>query len=60
MVLHLLHDVSQANGNEVTAVNMGKKTVVHLTLQSTGCIVCTPAKRGSNCSRSVSVLFDEQ
>lgn len=43
--LHLLHDNSRANDNEIKAVIVDEGVVVHMALQSAVCIVCAPAQR---------------
>lgn len=47
MRLHFLYGHSIANGNAVTAVIVSNRLVVHLTLQSPNCRVCTTAQHGS-------------
>lgn len=45
--LHLVHDDSFANGDEITLAIVGKGVTVHQVLQSASCITCTFAQPGS-------------
>lgn len=60
MGLHVLHNDSRENGDEVTVVIVHEGVVVHLALPSAGCIFCTPAQHGSTVSSGVPIHIDKQ
>lgn len=60
MRLHLLHNDSRVNGDEVMAVIVREGVVVHLAMRSAGGIVWTRTKRKRAHSRYIHTLVDEQ